>query len=106
MTLFDAIVALVILGLAAVGFLGAFQASTRSAQHTAEWVQAVGYAEAAMEDTKLGSTPAANEQLAAGFSRDVTVQPWRGTPSMEQVTVTITMPRGATFVLQRLVPAP
>lgn len=105
MTLFDAVVGLVLLGLAAVGFLGAFQAASRSSLNTAEWVQAVGYAEATVEETKLGAALTPLEP-ASGYGRTLTVQPWDGARGIERLTITITLPRGGAFVVHRLVAAP
>lgn len=106
MTLFETLVALVILGLTSVGFLGAFQASSRSVRDAEAWVRAVGYAEAAMEQTKLGTGAddlTLREPLPPGFARDMDVQPWLGTPGLERVTVTVTLPGGGSFELHRLV---
>jgi type II secretory pathway pseudopilin PulG len=105
MTLFESLVAIVILGLAAVGFLGAFQATSRSTRQAGEWVVAVGHAEAAMEETKLGISTgnALGDSLPGGFTRTVAVQPWPELAGMERVTVTVTMPGGGAFSLERLV---
>jgi Tfp pilus assembly protein PilV len=104
MTLFEALVALVILGLAAVGALEAIHTSSRTTRDAAVWVQAVGYAESTMEQTKLGNGVAeiaADPTLPGGFSRRVTVQPWvRG---IDRVSVSIGLPGGGAFVLDRLV---
>jgi type II secretory pathway pseudopilin PulG len=108
-TLLESLVALVILGLTAVAFLGVFQSTTRATRNASEWVQAVSYAEASMEQTKLGTVatdPALPDTLAAGFRRGVEVQPWRGAPGVAQVTVTVALPDGGAFVLHRLVRTP
>jgi Tfp pilus assembly protein PilV len=104
MTLFEALVALVILGLSAIGVLEALQVNSRATREAVVWTQAVGYAESAMEETKLG-VPPASDSLAAGFSRVVSAQPWV-VPGLQRVTVTVTLPRGGSFVLERLVRAP
>jgi type II secretory pathway pseudopilin PulG len=103
-TLLESLVALVILGLTAVGFLEAFQATSRSAREASAWVQAVGYAEASMEQSKLGTAadPFA-DSLVSGFSRDIEVRPWPGSRGVEQITVTVSLPRGGVFMLHRLV---
>ncbi|MBM4184964.1 MAG: type II secretion system protein [Gemmatimonadetes bacterium] len=109
MTLLETLVALVILGLTAVGFLSAFQATSRSIREAETWVQAVGYAEASMEQSKLASgsdARALREVLPQGFAREVGVRPWPSSPGLEQVTVTVTLPGGGTFQLHRLVRAP
>ncbi|MEX2282458.1 MAG: hypothetical protein WEE89_08235 [Gemmatimonadota bacterium] len=105
MTLFEALVALVILGLSAIGVLEALQMNSRATREAVVWTQAVGYAESAMEETKLGVSPA-SDTLATGFSRVVRAQPWPAVPGLQRVTVTVTLPRGGAFVLERLVRAP
>jgi type II secretory pathway pseudopilin PulG len=94
-TLLETLVALVVLGLAGVGFLETFQATSRSAGDAEAWVAAVARAEAAMEETKLGTGPT---DAAA-----VDVQPWPGAPGVDLVTVTVALPDGGAFVLRRLV---
>src|SRR5829696_2588601 len=96
MTLFEALVALVILGLTSVGFLGAFHTTSSASRKAAEWTQAVGYAEAAMEATKLGPDVLSHSAIEADTSStaDVSVQPWSGTPALDQVTVTVRLPQG------------
>ena len=49
MTLLESLVALVIIGLTAVGFLELFQGTSRSSRDADAWLQAVAYAESAME---------------------------------------------------------
>ena len=105
MTLFEAMVALVILGLSAIGVLEALQVNSRSTREAVVWTQAVGYAESAMEGTKLGAPPSM-DSLAMGFSRSVTSTPWPGVPGVQRLSVTVTLPRGGTFVLERLVKSP
>src|SRR5437870_3998359 len=108
MTLLEPLVALIIFGLAAVGFLEAFQATARATRDADEWIQAVSYAEAAMEQTKIASG-VADAMLptsgAAGFAREVTVERTPDNPALETVTVRVTLPRGGVFVLQRIVRA-
>ncbi len=108
MTLFEALVALVVLSLAAVGFLGAFQGAARSTRDAADWVQAVSYAEASVEETKLGPRvlPTLPESLPGGFVRVIDVEAWAGAPGLERVVVTVGMPGGRTFTLHRLVRVP
>jgi type II secretory pathway pseudopilin PulG len=109
MTLLEALVALVILGLSAVGFLEAFQGTSRATRDAETWVQAVGYAEAAMERTKLGGGAAGApfpDALPPGFARRVDVRPWPGAAGVAEVTVTIALPGGGAFVLHRLVRSP
>lgn len=104
MTLLEGLVALVILGLTAVGYLDVFQSGARSVQSAAEWSRAVAIAESAMEAAALGDALQAQEALGAPdarYSRQVVVRPWRG--ALSEVTVRVTSPRGSTFELRRLV---
>jgi len=104
MTLLESLVALVILGLTAIGFLQAFQTSTRATRGAGDWVQAVSYAESAMEQTKLASAPSSlSDSLSSGYARSVDVRAWPVVPGVDRVTVTVTLPGGGVFVLERLV---
>lgn len=94
MTLLETLVALVILGLTGVGFLGAFRADARSARAAEEWVRAVDEGEAAMEAAKLGA--------ASDGEARVQAEPWPGAPGVELVTVHVALPGGGEFVLRRL----
>lgn len=105
MTLLEAVVALVILGLAAVGFLEAFQTTAQATRNAQTWVQAVSYAETAMEETKLDAEPLP-DSLPSGFARTVVVEPWSNTLGLARVTVTVTMPGEGAFTVQRLVRTP
>ncbi|MCI0433736.1 MAG: hypothetical protein L0271_08800 [Gemmatimonadetes bacterium] len=108
MTLFEALVALVILGLASLGLLGAFEGASRATRNAAAWVQAAGYAEAALEETRLGTASDAlmARSLPEGFAQDIAVQPWPGATGIERVSVTIRLPDGGAFVVHRLVRSP
>jgi type II secretory pathway pseudopilin PulG len=100
MTLFETLVAIVILALAAAGFLGSLHAASRSVGNARAWVDAVGWAEAAMEETKLGTTgPGA---APSGLAGAVELRPWAGLDGIEQATVTVGLPGGGSFVLHRL----
>jgi type II secretory pathway pseudopilin PulG len=101
-TLLEALVALVIMGLAAVGFLDAFQGASRSARDAEAWAQAVSHAEAGMELTVLGVDARADS--LPGLGRRIEARAWRG--DVDEVTVTVTMPRGGRYVLRRLVRRP
>jgi Tfp pilus assembly protein PilV len=103
MTLLEALVGLVILSLAALGFLGVFQTTAHSARDAAVWVQTVQSAEAVMEQTKVGAG-VVESAGPAGFTQAVSRQPW-SVPGIEEVKVTVTAPNGKTFTLSRLVRA-
>lgn len=106
MTLLESIVALVILGLTAAGFLGAFQGAARNAHDTETWVTAVTFAESAMEATKLGPPSPGPQNLPGGFRQDIMTTSWGGARSVQQVTVRITLPDGRVFELDRLAATP
>lgn len=98
MTLLEALVALVILGLATVGYLDVFQTSTRSVGSAAVWTETVSVAESAMEEVLAGGRP---EPASNGYRSDVRVEPWR--EGLSEVTVRVIAPNGATFEIKRLV---
>lgn len=105
MTLLEAMVALVILGASAAGFLGVFQASARSAQSAREWLQAVTTAEAALEESvrlpgSVPGLPLADTQVGdAGAS--VEVRPW--SDRVDDVVVQVRLPDGREMTVHRLV---
>ena len=108
MTLLEALVALVVLGLTASGFLQAFREGGRTAQHAAEWSAAVAAAEATMEGALLdaasvgGASPAVD--AVTRFRPRVAVRPWPGAAQgVDEVTATVTLSGGRTFTLHRLV---
>jgi type II secretory pathway pseudopilin PulG len=104
MTLLEAMVALVILGLSAIGFLDVFQTASRSAVDAVSYTQAVAYAEEGIEAASLGGAArraADVTTLPDGFTRSIDVRPWRG--RVEDVAVTVTFPRGGKVVVHRLV---
>lgn len=92
--LLEPLVALVILGLAAVGFLGAFQGTARATGNAQEWVEAVSRAEAAMEATKLGAPITSDAR--------VVIVPWTGARGVREIRVIVQLPAGGEFVLHRL----
>ena len=102
-TLLEAMVALVILGLVAVGYIELFGVSTRTTRQAEEWLQAVAYAENGMESAKLDLEEAlarGRESLPGGFSRYVQRSSW--SPGLMQVTVTVTFPRDGAFSVTRI----
>lgn len=103
MTLLESIVALVILGLAAVGFLELFQRASVATRDTASWSRAVAVAELTMERAVLQST--ASRDSADGLQRRVEIRPWKNGLREIIVTVDVPPPVGASVVLHRLVAA-
>lgn len=107
MTLLEALIALVILSLSAVGYLDVFQSSARSVRDAGEWTQVVALAESAMEGATLGDALQAeqgalpDEWRASRYDQRVEIRPWRA--GVNEVVVTVTAPRGTTFTLRRLV---
>lgn len=105
MTLLESVIALVIFGLASVGFLELFQSTNRSTRNAQEWVTAVAYAEEGIEAVKAGAVDASvSNPVPAGLTRTIELKPWRY--GMTDIVVTVTMTGGAQFVIHRLVAAP
>jgi prepilin-type N-terminal cleavage/methylation domain-containing protein len=107
MTLLEAIVALVILGLVVLSYLELFAGTVRSSDQAQTWSQAVVYAEDAMEEAKLrgaGPRVVPAERLGGGFERRVEVNPYQ--PGLTRVTVVVSLPQGGRFELERLVSRP
>lgn len=105
MTLLEAVVALVILGLSAVGYLDLFRASAAAVHDASEWTAVVAAAETAMEGATLGDAVQAQAGLPAtafaeGLRTRVEVRPWGA--GVQEVVVTVTAPSGAVFALHRL----
>jgi hypothetical protein len=80
------------------------QGAAGSARTADEWVQAVGYAESVLESTRPGS-PAAPSPPSGAWAVEVTRAPWQ-VAGLEQVTVTVVLPRGARLTVHRLERAP
>jgi prepilin-type N-terminal cleavage/methylation domain-containing protein len=107
LTLLEVMVALVILGLVATGFLEAFAGAVRATADARSWAQALVYGEQGQELIKVeGVDPAmrASAALGGGFTRRIAVQPWR--EGVVRATVKVTLPNGARFELDRLVASP
>ena len=104
MTLLEALVALVILGASAAGFLGVFQNGARSVQSAAEWNRATEAAESALEESVRARLAGSSEPLqldGAGLPTRVEVQQWSAT--VDDVVVRVSMPDGRTMTVHRLV---
>lgn len=107
LTLLEVMVALVILGVVATGFLEALAGALRGTADASTWAQALVYGEQGQELIKvegLDRVSGAEVALGGGFTRRTTVQPWAD--GVARATVRVTLPNGARFELDRLVPAP
>jgi prepilin-type N-terminal cleavage/methylation domain-containing protein len=107
LTLLEVMIALVILSLVGTGFLETFAGALRGTARAREWAQALVYAEQGQEDiAPQGPDRAAGSyrSLGGGFSRRVAIRPWD--KGINRATVTVTLPDGSRFDLDRLVPAP
>ena len=104
MTLLETVVALVILSLSAIGVLGIFQQANRAAGDAQTWSVATGYAEQGMEAAKIGPTALREldtSPLSGGYGRRIEVHP--SVSGLADVSVTVTVPGGASLVVHRLV---
>jgi len=102
MTLVETIVAMVVLGLAAVGFLELFQRVSTTSRETVAWTHAAQVAETRMERAIVG------EQLAGvdtvdGLRTVVHVTPWRAGIREIAVHVELPPPGRAQVEIRRLV---
>lgn len=102
MTLLEALVALVILGASAAGFLGVFQNSARSVQSAESWNKASTIAAAMLED----AVRAAREGTAAGLDTPdmparVETRPWSA--RVDDILVSVRLPDGRSMTVHRLV---
>jgi len=107
LTLLETMVALVILGLVVLGYLELFAAATRTTHSAELWAQAVVYAEDTMELIKIdprASVSAGRAPLPGGFERQVERRLWAA--GLDRVTVTVYLPDGGRFALDRLVASP
>ncbi len=107
LTLLEVMVALVILGLVATGFLETFAGALRTTAGTRTWAQALVYAEEGQEMLKIegvARVAGGDTALGGGFSRRIAVHPWR--EGVVRANVTVTLPDGARFELDRLVQTP
>jgi prepilin-type N-terminal cleavage/methylation domain-containing protein len=103
LTLLEVLVALVILSLVGLAYLDLFHQSHRITADSRQWSAAVGYAEDAMERVKLQGVPAQPtvDDLPAGFKRQISARLWK--PGLTVVEVTVALPGGGKFDLDRLV---
>ena len=104
MTLLEVLVALVIVGTSAAGFLELFQVSTRAARAAREWTEAVTLAATTMEETKLSaSVPMDGAMVRDGFVREVLVT--ARADGLQEVLVSVRLPGGGVYELRRLAEA-
>jgi len=102
-TLLEVMVALVMLGLVVVASLEVFGGALRTSRNADAWAAAVAYATEGMELAKLDPRAArarGREVLPGDFAREVYVQSWVG--DLQLVTVTVVLPEGGEFRLNRL----
>ncbi|MGQ0643110.1 MAG: type IV pilus modification PilV family protein [Gemmatimonadaceae bacterium] len=97
MSLLESFGSLVILAIAAVGFLGTFQQSSRAARNAEQWLRGTQLAEAAMEARKAGATTLPND---AGYTTTISEQPI--TTGLVDVAVTVLLPDGQRLVVHRV----
>jgi type II secretory pathway pseudopilin PulG len=98
MSLLESLVSLVILAVAAVGFLGTFQQASHSARNAEHWLRASQIAEAAMESRKAGISIPPNEQ---GFVTSVSEQALSA--GAVDVEIAVQLPDGQRLVVHRIV---
>jgi prepilin-type N-terminal cleavage/methylation domain-containing protein len=100
--LLEVLVALVVLSLVGLAYLQLFHQAHSLAASSRDWLAAVEYAEDGLEDAKAGnhSPDTAVPSVPTGISRRITRRPWR--EGLELVTVTVSLPSGVRFELQRL----
>ena len=101
MTLLEALVALVILGASAAGFLGVFQNSARSVQSAESWNQASALAATTLEDAVRAAKEGTAPDLVPNTQTRVDLQPWSTT--VDDIVVQVTLPDGRTMTVHRLV---
>ena len=103
MTLLEALVALVILGASAAGFLGVFQNSARAVQSAESWNRASAAAQANVEEAVRSAKEGTTEDLpdTPGVERVVATTPWSA--SVDDIVVQVRLPDGRTLTVHRLV---
>jgi type II secretory pathway pseudopilin PulG len=102
LTLLESLIALVIVGLFAVGTLEALQVSSASSRNAADWATAIAYADAAMEEARLASrtTEARTAKAPAGFT--AITERMEREDGLQEIVITVAMPGGSRFHLRRL----
>jgi Tfp pilus assembly protein PilV len=105
LVLLEVLVALIVLSLVALGALRLAHEGGALVTNAREWSTAVSYAEDGMELLKLGSSAVhgpPGDILAGGFRRQVARRPAGSDVSFELVTVTVFLPGGGRFDVERL----
>ncbi|MBC8087990.1 MAG: hypothetical protein H7Z40_12050 [Phycisphaerae bacterium] len=110
MTLMEAVVALVILALAAIGCLELAQGASRLEFNATAWNEAVSVAESRMAQVSLGASEAADnsprmqtQDAARAGGTIVTREPWRA--GLDLVSVSVPVVDGKRYVLRKVVRA-
>jgi type II secretory pathway pseudopilin PulG len=108
-TLLEALAALVILGVSAVGYLELFHGAGRSVRDADEWTQAASVAASALDAATLGaatlSAPAvdvAPPSPPPGYTHRLERRAWLVNPQVTELVVTVTTPTGASMTVHRL----
>lgn len=105
MTLLEALVALVIFGASAAGFLGIFQNSARSVQSAESWSRASAVAQSALEDAVRSAREGSAGSVPVVDASDMNVQvetlPWSAT--VDDLMVRVTLPDGRAMTVHQLV---
>jgi prepilin-type N-terminal cleavage/methylation domain-containing protein len=99
LTLLEVLVALVVLTIVGVSYLQLFSESHHVVGVAQQWSNAVAYAQDAMEHTKLTGKDLQGP-LPGGFRRQISRRPFDSGYTI--VTITVTMPNGAQYQLNRL----
>lgn len=104
LVLLEVMVALLVLTLVGLGGLELVHQSHALVDNARQWSEGVAYAEDAMEVAKLGTRLRGppGDLLPGGFRRQITRQPLALGRGLERVTVTIFLPDGRRFDLDRL----
>lgn len=105
LVLLEVMVALIVLSLVGVGALALAHQSGLLVDSARDWSEAVQYAEDGMELAKLGSSALhgpPGDALPGGFRRQIVRHPI-AVSAFERLTVTVFLPRGGRFDLDRLV---
>jgi len=107
LTLLEAMVALVILGLVVTASFQLYASALRAARGATAWATATAYVDEGMELAKLdpeAMVARGPEALEGGFQRQVLLRSLGG--RLAEVTVSVRFPEGGLFEVRRLVGVP